>query len=243
LVLCHHICQLHAKLTRWFAAPLPILAIKTFALGGKSATEALKLLQETYKEGAFKCAYVFKLHKEYREGRESITNDRDKNPKVTVYMAENIKAVETIVRSDRQLTIDEIADQVGLSHSATHSILHNDLGVSKKSARCVPRLLTDVHKEQQLKMAMNFIKQSQRDQKAFFDSIVIVDETWVQFSTPELKSQLAQWLPIGSNPPKKAKVCGSEKKMMLITFFGCRGMVYQHFVKKGLSTASTTARS
>ena len=56
---------------------------------------------------------------------------------------------------------------------------------------------------------------------------------------PELKSQSMQWLPKGADPPKKAKVQNSTKKLMLIAFFDCDGMIYQHWLSKGQTINST----
>ena len=123
--------------------------------------------------------------------------------------------------------------ETDISAGLVHRILHDDLGLGKVSARWVPRLLTDEHKQQQLQMAMDFKKQHFQQGEAFLKSIVTMDESWVLYSTPEMKKQSMQWVKRGSNPPVKARVFGSQKKMMLIAFFDHKGMVYQGYVPKG----------
>ena len=48
-----------------------------------------------------------------------------------------------------------------------------------------------------------------------------------------------QWLSKGADPPKKAKVQNSTKKLMLIAFFDCDRMIYQHWLSKGQTINST----
>lgn len=101
--------------------------IKTYALAGRTATEVFKLIQEAYGELAFGRSRVFELHKQYREGRESIKDDRGKCPKPKVRNAENIALISDLVA--------ELVEESGLSYGTISTILHSDLNVSKVSAR------------------------------------------------------------------------------------------------------------
>ncbi len=121
----------------------------------------------------------------------------------------------------------------GLSVGSVHKILHNDLHLSKLQACWVLRLLSDEHKSNHVKMAWNFKRQYQSQGQAFFEKLVTMDETWVAYSTPELKKQSAQWLPKGSPAPTKAKAQPIVRKVMLIAFFDIHGMVYQHYTPRG----------
>ncbi len=206
-----------------------------YALAEKTATEALKayssfLIQEAYGELAFSRSRVCELFKQYKYNWESIEDDCRKFPKVTVRTAENINTVSKVITSARRMTIQKIADVIGLSYGTIKTILHNNLNLSKLSARWVPRLLSDEHKKKHLKMARDFTKHHFHKGKAFLDSIVAMDETWVLFTTPEIKLQSEQCLEMGGKPPKKVKIVGSQKKVMLITFFDAKGMIYQHYV-------------
>lgn len=53
------------------------------------------------------------------------------------------------------------------------------------------------------------------------------------YCIPELKRQSSQLLEKGSNPPRKAKVTESAKKVMLVAFFDSEGMLYHHYVPNG----------
>ncbi len=111
--------------------------------------------------------------------------------------------------------------------------LHEDLGLSKCCARWVPCLLTDEHKEKRMVTARKFKNLVQKHSMHFLRTLINTDENWVSFSTPETKEQSCQWLPRGSAPPVKAKKAASEKKVMVITFFDSRGLVYTHYVPQG----------
>eukprot|EP00095_Tigriopus_kingsejongensis_P003659 snap_masked-scaffold11_size778918-processed-gene-2.3 protein:Tk03659 transcript:snap_masked-scaffold11_size778918-processed-gene-2.3-mRNA-1 annotation:"Putative uncharacterized protein FLJ37770" len=47
-------------------------AIKTYVKAGKSATEVLILLKVAYGDKALSQSQLFKLHREFKEGREDI---------------------------------------------------------------------------------------------------------------------------------------------------------------------------
>lgn len=213
-------------------------AIKAYAKAGKTATEAYNLVKAAFGEAALGRSQVFSLFKEYKEGRESIENLRGKFPKASVRTEENIALIKSLVEADRRLTVDTMASESELSVGTVHKILHEDLGLSKVSARWVPRLLTDEHKRQQVQMARDFKRLHFQQGEAFLQSIVTMDESWILYSTPEMKRQSMQWIEKGSNPPTKARVVGSQKKVMLVAFFDFKGMIYQHYVPPGTTINS-----
>jgi histone-lysine N-methyltransferase SETMAR len=207
--------------------------IKSFVLAGKSATETYSFLVEAYGDIALSRTRVFAWHKEFRDGRTSADRKQGSGRPREVRNLKNIKLVETLVKEDRRQSVAALSLESGLSIGSTHRILKSDLGLSKLTARWIPHLLTDEHKSNHLKFATDFSKREFTEGKSFLEKIVTMDETWVTYYNPELKSQSSQWLPKGSRPPRKAKVTRSEKKLMLIAFFDSRGIIYQHWVEKG----------
>ena len=63
---------------------------------------------------------------------------------------ENVKVVHTLVICDRRRDLRSIASEVGISFGAVQSILTDILGMSKVSARWVPRMLTGDQKRTRL---------------------------------------------------------------------------------------------
>ena len=98
-----------------------------------------------------------------------------------------------------------------LSDGTFNRLLQDDLGLVKKSARWVPRFLTEEQKVEHCSCAETFKKWSFELGAAFLTSIVTMDESAVSFHTPETKEQSRQWLEKGMPGPLKAKVHASFK--------------------------------
>jgi len=62
---------------------------------------------------------------------------------------------------------------------------------------------------------------------------VTVDETWIQWYTPETKEQSKQWTLPGEHAPKKAKTVPSAGKVMATVFWDSQGIIYIDYQKKG----------
>jgi hypothetical protein len=54
-------------------------------------------------------------------------------------------------------------------------------GYHKFCARCMPKILTDVHKTQRMASALKFLQCYHDEGDEFLDKIVTGDETWVKF--------------------------------------------------------------
>ena len=80
---------------------------------------------------------------EFKRGRESIEDDAGSGRPVEASAPEieKVAEVEAMVMSDRRLKIVEIAAAGGICGGTVHSILHDNLGMLKVSARWVPRNL------------------------------------------------------------------------------------------------------
>jgi histone-lysine N-methyltransferase SETMAR len=152
-------------------------SIKTFALSGRTATETHKMITEAYGELAFSRSRVFELFKQFKEGRVSINDDRGKCAKPTLRTDDNLTLISNLVIADRRTSIQELATESGLSYGTVRTILHEDLNLSKLSARWVPGLLSDEHKEKHLKMARDFTSRYFSQGMAFLDSLVTMDES------------------------------------------------------------------
>lgn len=213
--------------------------IKSFALANKTPTEAFKFLKSAYGDQCLSRTQVFAWFKEFRLGRTETKRLSGSFPKPTLRTSENIDLIKNLLQEDRRKTVSELSSESGLSTFTVHKILRDNLGYSKLSARWIPRILSDEHKVQRLIFARDFVRQEFRLGKAFTERIVTMDETWVRYYVPEMKSQSSEWLPRGSRPPLKAKTVNSEKKLMLIVFFDARGLIYQHWVPRGQTINSS----
>ena len=81
----------------------------------------------------------------------------------------NSDEVEKLIRDDRRITIDDIAEYVGVSHGSAVNIV-NELGFAKVSARWVPRKLLDFHKQARFEACSELIECHKSD-KTFLSHI------------------------------------------------------------------------
>ena len=107
---------------------------------GKTPTETMKMMKDANRSSNVNRYLVFKWHKRFSESRESLKDDTGRGRKRTVN-AGTVAAVKSLIEEDLRLTVNDISTKVGVSYGSVHSILRNQLKMSKVHARWVPRLL------------------------------------------------------------------------------------------------------
>ncbi|XP_067950332.1 histone-lysine N-methyltransferase SETMAR-like [Watersipora subatra] len=75
----------------------------------------------------------------------------------------NLEAVDKLVRADRRIKVEEIAESLSISIRTVHSILHEDLGYSKVCCRWVPKMLSDANKAKRLEMSRKNLDRVQKE--------------------------------------------------------------------------------
>jgi hypothetical protein len=108
-----------------------------------------------------------------------------------VRTTELIASVATAIEEDRCLSMEAIAIAHGVSEKTIFNVLHQDLGLEKKSARWVPKLLSEEPKQERIRVCSYFIAVVHRRSKAMLDPIVTMDETMVSYHTPETKNRVS----------------------------------------------------
>ena len=98
-----------------------------------------------------------------------------------------------MVMNDRRLTISHLANVISISRERVENILHNELGMSKVSARWVPRLLTPDQKLTRLVMSEANLARFAADPDRFVERFLTQDKCWVHHFEPETKRQSMQW--------------------------------------------------
>ncbi|KYN13102.1 hypothetical protein ALC57_14709, partial [Trachymyrmex cornetzi] len=84
---------------------------------------------------------VYKWYKLFQEGREYVNNEPRSGHPSTSKTDENVQEVKEIVLKNRRITIREIADDLNISFGSCQSILTDVLGMTRVSAKFVPKLL------------------------------------------------------------------------------------------------------
>ena len=151
-------------------------------------------------------------------------------PSTSVDPANKTK-VDTLIRADRRITIDELASVLGVSHGSAHSIVES-LEYSKVCARWVPRQLTDEHKAERVNCCTELRELSERDNE-FFGRLITGDKTWIYHYEPESKRRSMQWRHPTSPKPKKFKSQKSAAKIMVTVFWNAQGLILVDFMPRG----------
>ena len=86
----------------------------------------------------------------------------------------------------------QIAETVGISVGSAHSILHDNLCLSKLSVQWVPKALCPNQLNLKSELSTAILLKIEADEDRFFDQIITGDETWVYQYDPETKQQSKQ---------------------------------------------------
>ena len=190
-------------------------------------------LVSTYADAAPSYATVKFWVNECRRGRESVKDEcRDGRPK-SQRNVDSIRAVRDLVNGDRRLGIRVIADRLRLSHGTTHSILRDDLGMSKVAAVWVVRNLSPEQKAKRVENSNSNLMRYCDGPQDFESRVVTEDETWLGYYDPETKQQSMQWKTVNEPRPQKFKKQRSAGKVMLTVFWDARGVLLTHYTMKG----------
>lgn len=198
-----------------------------------SPSEIHQDLVSTLGDSAVSYEIVKRWCREFRCGRTSCEDEHAGGAPKTAVTQKNIDRVHDLVLQDRRIRIRQIVEETGLSYHAVHSILGQELGMSKLSARWVPRMLTKDQMRTRVTMCSQLLDKYRTDRDKFIDCFVTVDESWVHYYDPETKCQSREWRHRGSPPPRKFRVQSSAGKVMLTVFWDSQGAILMDFLRKG----------
>lgn len=207
--------------------------IKFLHLQGKEAQQIYDEMFAVYGDECPSYETVKLWKRQFRCGRMSLEDDPRTGRPSTSTTDDKVSQVQKLVLQNRRITISEIVLEVGISYGSVSSILHDDLNMSKVSARWVPRLLTPFQKEERTRCCTELLGMCTADEDAFFDRLVTMDESWVYHFDPETKEMSKQWKHHSSPPPKKAKVRQSAGKVMLSVFWDRKGVILTDYLPAG----------
>jgi len=193
-------------------------AIKFCVKLNENATETYEKLRRAYGEHAVSRIQVFRWHKTFLYGGESVEDESRCGRPGTSKTDENVTKVRDLLRSDRLLTVRMISSVLNLNRQTVHEILTFELGMQKICAKLVPKILTSVQKENRRNVCLDLLERIEND-NFFFKHVITDDETWISEYDSDTKRQSSEWQPSNPPRPKKAGMSNSKIKTMQICFF------------------------
>ena len=186
--------------------------IKFLIKEGVKAKEINPRMADVYGDSRLKYSTEAKWSTEFKRGQDSLGRPAD------VISQEMIDRVETL--NNRQIKVAELASECGISNGSVYTIIHEHLGMSKVSARWVPRNLNMQGRQQRVESSQELLEMYNANPEDFHTRLVTGDETWLHHWDPDTKKESMQWKRPGSSPPKKFRTQPSAGKVMATCFLG-----------------------
>ena len=95
----------------------------------KTAAETHRMLKEAFGEQALSQARTFEWFKCFKDGRESVEDDKHSGRPSTCTTPEMIAKVREVILEDRRQTIHDVCNRVGLSYGSCQRILADELNM------------------------------------------------------------------------------------------------------------------
>ncbi|UYV62539.1 hypothetical protein LAZ67_2000982 [Cordylochernes scorpioides] len=197
----------------------------------------LMMLQKAFKDDCISRSQSGKWHKAFKKGREEVADEPRSGRPTTARTDEDVDRVLEVLRTDRRLSIQQIADTLHMSTFVVHGIVTEDLQMRKVCAKLVTKVLTQDQKELRVLRYQELLDLIQNEPD-FLNSVVTGDESWMFEYDPESKRQSCAWHTKSSPRPKKARMKKSRIKTIIIVFFDIRGIVHCEFVPQGQTVNS-----
>lgn len=198
----------------------------------KTFTETFQMLQMAFGNECLSRSRCHEWYRRFCEGRTTAKDDSRSGRPSTSTDNHHVAKVNTLIRSNRRLTIREVAEECDISFGSCQEILTEKLQMRRVAAKFVPKVLTEDQKGHRVVCSEELLEQATNDDN-FLKRIITGDETWVFGYDVETKVQSSQWKSRNSPRPKKARQVKSKVKVMLTVFFDWKGVVYYEFLPQG----------
>lgn len=94
-------------------------------LQDKSPTRIYSETNKTYRRKVICKQTVFNWCNSFSAGRESIVDEQRSGRPTNVSTDDTVKRVDDLIQANRRVRIDQIADELNISHGTVHSIITN----------------------------------------------------------------------------------------------------------------------
>ncbi|QQP55815.1 Uncharacterized protein FKW44_000267, partial [Caligus rogercresseyi] len=193
--------------------------VEDLANARKTPKEIKTMVDTAFEVNSISQSQIYRISALVKAGKDS-SDKRSTNGRRKVRTDDFIEAVRVYVEADRRVTMEELAIKFETSINTIFHVLHDDLGLSIKSARWIPKMLTEDHKMKRVRCAQAFLKLNFELGLEFLDKIVTMDEISVVISmAPE---------GLQSAPEVQAAIIKEETDGSQL-FDNC-GVIFQHYL-------------
>ena len=209
--------------------------IKFLTKEGAKAKEIHRRMADVYGDSCPKYSTVAKWSAEFKRGRDSLEDDPRPGRPADVISQEMIDRVERLVLNNRRIKVAKLASECVISDGSVYTIIHEHLGMSKISARWVPKNLNMQDSQQRVESSQELLEVNNANPEDFHTRLVTGDETWLHHWDPDTKKESMQWKRPGSLPPKKFRTQPSSSKVMATVFWHSKGIILIDYKPAGTS--------
>ena len=189
-------------------------------------------MADVYGDSSPKYSTVAKWSAEFKHGQESLEDDPRPGRSADVFSQEMIDHVERLVLNNCRI---KLASECGICNGSIYTIIHEHLGMSKVSARWVPRNLNMQDCQQRVESSQELLEVFNANPEDFHTRLVTGDETWLHHWDPFTKKESMQYKHPGSPPPKKFRTQPSASKVMATVFWDFKGIILIDYKPAGTS--------
>ena len=209
--------------------------IKLLTKEGAKAKEIHRRMADMYGDSSPKYSTVAKWSAEFKRGWDSLEDDPRPDHPADVISQETIDHVGRLVLNNRRIKVAELALECGISNGSVYTIIHEHLGMSKISARWVPRNLNMQDLHERVESSQELLEVYNANPENFHTRLVTGDETWLHHWDPDTKKESMQWKRPDSPPPKKYLTQPSASKVMATVFWDSKGIILIDYKPAGTS--------
>jgi transposase len=125
---------------------------------GDTQSETICKIQQAFGNDAMGVTQIKEWYNRFKKGRTSVDSGQRTGRPSTSRNPDVINKVRSLIMEDRQLTVREIANNIGISDGSVHTILTDDSGMRRVAAKFVPKLLYCEQKELRLDIAQDILE-------------------------------------------------------------------------------------
>ena len=200
---------------------------------GKKMLEIFNAIREADQECSFRYSTIARWIQDFKNGRENISQRHLSGRHAIITDGFYTVKVAELLNSDRQITCDDIAQELGISHGSVHTILTECLNMIKIAAHWVPHCLSKVGKDRRVKICTQLLHQYHNEAENMLKRVVAIDETWIRSFEQELKRQSSEWHTKNSPRPVKFRRSLNNPKILMIFAYDINGVLTSHRVLTG----------